>query len=208
MLQANGFTDEISQELTDLTLDALTSRKSHFEARIEGIPTSDLAREAMRLRTRMLARPVRAWHRVNRATFFPGEHANTFIGRALRAETHAPLLTKTAECISDGLRSAGSEFGAGAESLASYDMSRIGINYMKGSRDEPAKIPDHYDPPEELGAVVVLTLQHSVGTVICGENIHVVFGADVCKNLGMFHYEHGVTSNSLRVSATIADLRI
>ncbi len=208
MLRVDIQADEIQRQVCDTTLEALSSRRAFFETRIEEIPTAELAEEAMRRRARWLARPIRDWHRVNRATFFPEGHKDSISQRILSADRYVPRLSMVSGHIAAGLRKAGEEFGEGAESLAEYDVSRLGVNYMKGLRDDPAVIPKHLDVAEERGAVVVLPLQHSVGTWICGSNIQVIFGSGLCRNLQMFQHEHGVESSHLRVSATIADLRV
>ena len=197
-------TKEISNVVKHGVIMGIYESRGYGEFQIDGIDTAQLARESLQWRTRMLARPVSDWTHVKRATFFPDEQEG-LAQNVFSAKRFVPKLAEAATLIQQGVRSAGEELDI--EPLASYSINRIGINYMFGKRKRQSEIPPHTDVETQHGVVVVLRLSEGPSTRIVNNNTQVIFSHDVCRAYDMPQYEHGVTTNLRRISATFAELR-
>lgn len=195
----------LSETVRQNVINGITGYRSNERFHLESLDTRQLANEALRRRVHWIARPVSDWVHVRRATFFPESESANPVQRVLTSERFIPRLSFVAESVQDGINKAGEQLQIAQ--LAEFTINRIGINYMHGRRNRISEIPTHTDVATESGAVVILRLSEGPSTSIVDNNTQIIFCKDVCDLLQVEQYEHGISSNLLRVSATFANLK-
>lgn len=155
-------------------------------------------------------RNVDEWHEVERITLFQDP---TGLRRLYGLDRCSPTLANIEAEISTMVRLLGVNLGQmpNAEStqlraaaiLASYYPTRLVINIMNGTLDDPALIRMHTDPLEESGVVAVVVLdtlsEQPAGT------LSLYACQDLVKILDTQQPLHGVTAYHKRYSLAFTD---
>ncbi len=154
-------------------------------------------------------RTIPEWHKTKRATLFP-EHPkpNYPLGGRLgkfilpSTEKWTPEAMTFANDVAFHIGQAAQLQGQRLpDSLKQWRPNRLRFNLMEGTKLHPAHIPDHIDPPEEVGVVVALEL---IGKY--AGQLSLIFGADTCQALGQPQPLHELISHEPRLSLTLAEL--
>lgn len=158
---------------------------------------SAIRREAARVKK--LSRRIGEWVNTRRTTLIPVAEVELLRHRPFSAEFWAPHTKQLTDQFAWSVKRVGAELTV--PELQAWTPTRIGFNYMNGSPDDPAIIPAHIDPERESGLVAVVDLDQDNG------DVHLIIGADVCRQFDIVQPVHEVQAESERTSLTIANLR-
>ncbi len=157
-----------------------------------------------------MRREVPNWHNTRRATFVPlgaiGLRSLKYI--PVCAEVWLPNSSARVAEAAEHIRHVGGSLGI--EPLASWRPTRIGVNYMSGSAEGKAIIPEHADPETLSGLVLAFTIA-GLGETNNEPNtlgsMHLFLGSDVCAAAGIPQPLHRVEADRYRISVTAANLQ-
>lgn len=158
-----------------------------------------------------MRREVPNWYNTRRATFVPlgaiGLKSLKYI--AVCAEVWVPDASAQVAEVAEHVRHVGGSLDI--EPLASWRPTRIGVNYMSGSAEGRAIIPEHTDPDTLSGLVLAFTIAGE-GETNSEPNtlgsMHLFLGRDVCVAAGIPQPLHNVETDRYRISVTAANLQV
>lgn len=158
--------------------------------------------EALRKRARgwpdLVSRRIKEWHHVRRATFF--EHP---VGGLKMALLSAAVWVPEAVEFSTQLRDATNRYADEHDvPLLKTPFTNIGIHYMEGWPDDPARITEHLDVEAEKGYVATLSVEgadEGLLTLLACKNL--------CDNRGLEQVRHGTVAIEPRISYYLTNLQ-
>jgi len=182
-------------DMAEYVPDLVRSGKAEIETSFDDKQLQRLRAEA-RLVPQIIRRTIPEWERTERATLFARPQGLKEL--LLSARMMVPAIYSAGRAVELQLRTAAE---AGPMPLTSWQINRVGINYMHGEENKPAQIPNHTDPSELHGVVAVLNLSESLG------RLTLYACADTCQAMGVKQVEHATRASFERTTVTYGQLQ-
>ena len=171
-----------------------------------------ISREARRVPSYVMRRPMPEWPRTRRATFvpYPWQEGDTRhpLHMASTSQFWIRRTHRVAMRLAEQIREAGDSLGL--PTLRDWQPTRIGFNYLNGAKWQPALIPEHRDVEDEHGVVLAMNVYSADrNSELRPGRLQFLLCPDTCRDIGIGEADmHSVEARARRIGVTIAQLSV